>query len=189
MKVSNPLTIIAIFAGLAETLACVALVKLPLEIQQIFVYFVIAFPSGIVALFFFVLYYKNTVLYAPSDFEDQNHYLEANQMKETVSIKIEEIFAEFNKKGSHLSREEIEKAKTTVVNTIDEAASRSRSDQIIDFLQDTPATTMQLSQALSINPSYAFTILKKLELEQKVLRRNLPGTTSRRWELNKTINP
>ncbi|WP_052510563.1 hypothetical protein [Pseudomonas sp. W15Feb9B] len=189
MKVTNPLTIIAIFAGLAETLACVALVKLPLEIQKIFVYFVIAFPSGIVALFFFVLYYKNTVLYAPSDFEDQNHYLEANKMKETVSLKIEEIFAELNKKGRVLSREEIEKAKTTVVNTINEAASLSRSDQIIDFLQDSPATTMQLSQTLNMNPSYAFTILKKLELEKKVLSRKLTGTTSRRWELNKDVNP
>ena len=40
MKVSNPLTIIAIFAGLAETLATVALVQLPAEIQEVFVYFV-----------------------------------------------------------------------------------------------------------------------------------------------------
>jgi uncharacterized membrane protein YdcZ (DUF606 family) len=70
MKVSNPLTIIAIFAGLAETLATVALVKLPPEIQGVFVYFVMAFPSGIVILFFIVLFFKNTVLYAPSDFEN-----------------------------------------------------------------------------------------------------------------------
>lgn len=69
MKVSNPLTIIAIFSGVAETLATVALIKLPTEIQAIFVYFVMALPAGIVLLFFFVLYFKNNVLYAPSDYD------------------------------------------------------------------------------------------------------------------------
>jgi len=54
MKVSNPLTIIAIFAGLAEALATVALVQVPVEIQRLFVYFVMAFPTLIVILFFLV---------------------------------------------------------------------------------------------------------------------------------------
>ena len=39
MKVSNPLTIIAIFAGLAEALATIALIKLPIEMQEKFIYF------------------------------------------------------------------------------------------------------------------------------------------------------
>lgn len=78
MKVSNPLTIIAIFAGLAEALATVALLGLPQELQKIFLIFVMAFPTLIVILFFLVLYFKNNVLYAPGDYQDPEHYLRVN---------------------------------------------------------------------------------------------------------------
>ena len=81
MKVSNPLTIIAIFAGLAEALATIALIKLPIEMQEKFIYFVMAFPTLIVTLFFIVLYFKNNVLYAPSDYQDPEHYLKINQIE------------------------------------------------------------------------------------------------------------
>lgn len=80
MKVSNPLTIIAIFAGLAEALATVALLGLPKELQEIFLYFVMAFPSLIVILFFIVLYFKNHVLYAPGDYQNPEHYLKVNNV-------------------------------------------------------------------------------------------------------------
>lgn len=184
MKVSNPLTIIAIFAGLAETLACVALIKLPLEIQTVFVYFVMAFPSGIVLLFFLMLFFKNTVLYAPSDFQDQSHYLEANKIKETVGIKIEEIFAELNKKGKHLTRDEIENAKNRVEKTIDETAVLPRGEQILAFLKNGPSTTTQISQELKIHSSYAVTILTKMANEGLVLRTRTPGHKASEWALN-----
>tara|TARA_B100000929_G_scaffold271724_1_gene242795 strand:- start:1728 stop:2279 length:552 start_codon:yes stop_codon:yes gene_type:complete len=85
MKVSNPLTIIAIFAGTAEAFAAVALVALPLEIQSIFVYFVMLFPLVIVLAFFAVLVLKPHVLYAPSDFDDQEHFLEVNSIRATIA--------------------------------------------------------------------------------------------------------
>jgi hypothetical protein len=80
MKVSNPLTIIAIFAGLAEALATIALLGLPQELQEIFLYFVMVFPTLIVVLFFVVLYFKNTVLYAPGDYQVPEHYLNINRI-------------------------------------------------------------------------------------------------------------
>ena len=184
MKVSNPLTIIATFAGLAETLACVALIKLPIEIQTIFVYFVMAFPSGIVILFFLVLYYKNTVLYAPGDFQDQSHYLEANNIKETVGVKIEEIFAELNKKGNHLTREEIESAKNRVEKTIDETAALPRKEQILEFLKNGPATTAQISNELKIHPSYVISIMKKLTEDGQVHRIRNSGAKYLEWTLS-----
>ena len=123
MKISNPLTIIAIFAGLAETLATIALVQLPSEIQNIFVYFVIAFPSGLVLLFFITLFYKNTVLYAPSDYSDQSHYLEVNMLKEkvikNVTEQVDNLFADINKSSQRLTQDEISKAKSRLKNAID----------------------------------------------------------------------
>src|SRR5690606_11508692 len=115
MKVSNPLTIIAIFSGLAEILATVALIQLPPEIQSIFVYFVMAFPTALVLLFFFVLYFKNTVLYAPSDYEDQAHYLEVNKIvKQNINQHLDKLFASVNAKGASLTTEDIEEFKSKI---------------------------------------------------------------------------
>lgn len=93
MKVSNPLTIIAIFAGLAETLATVALIQLPFKLQLLFIYFVMAFPASIVIFFFVVLYFKNNVLYAPSDFPEPAHYLEAIRLGKSIGDEVESVLS------------------------------------------------------------------------------------------------
>ncbi len=73
--VNNPLTIIAIFAALAEIAGTTVLAVVDKEIQHIFVWFVMLFPSLLVGLFFFTLYSKARVLYAPSDFKDEKNFL------------------------------------------------------------------------------------------------------------------
>lgn len=152
MKVSNPLTIIAIFAGIAETLATVALVKLPPEIQSIFVYFVMIFPSGIVLLFFIVLFFKNIALYAPSDFENQSHYLEANQIKENISEQLDKVFTELNKDGTRLTKNEIDKAKNTVVSSVNILNSLTMMEKdIFDFITANPATRKDISEKFNIH--------------------------------------
>lgn len=181
MKVSNPLTIIAIFAGLAETLATVALVKLPLEIQQTFVYFVIAFPSGIVLLFFFVLYFKNIVLYAPSDFDDQNHYLEANHVKKTLNERVDEIFNEINKNGARLTKEEIEKAKSSLGDSIDKTVAISnRERDILELLEDGPASLEVIANHVNINHATAGKLLYKLD-QNGFLERGKDATGKITW--------
>ena len=68
--VKNPLTVIAMFAGIAEVSGTVVLPFLDKEIQRIFVWFLMGFPSLLVLLFFITLMAKHYVLYAPSDFRD-----------------------------------------------------------------------------------------------------------------------
>ncbi|WP_152683076.1 hypothetical protein [Paenibacillus sp. VT-400] len=80
-KVQNPLTIIAIFAGIAELAGTTVLLGLPLEIQKVFVWFVMLFPIGLVAAFFLVLLFKHKVLYAPSDFVNENNFMNLLQNK------------------------------------------------------------------------------------------------------------
>ena len=126
MKVSNPLTIIAIFAGLAEALATIALLGLPQELQEIFLYFVMVFPTLIVVLFFVVLYFKNTVLYAPGDYQVPEHYLNINRIdvkqaltselsKSTKKIKQEDSLTnnamDLASEGSELARRSIDMVK------------------------------------------------------------------------------
>lgn len=68
--VKNPLTVIAIFAGLAEVSGTVVLPLLERDTQQTYVWFLMSFPCLLVLLFFITLLVKHYVLYAPSDFRD-----------------------------------------------------------------------------------------------------------------------
>lgn len=91
-KVSNPLTIVAIFASLAEVACSGALIALDGDVQSIFVWFVMLFPSALVLLFFVTLWWKPTSLYAPGDYADESNFLEAigvtiNLSKTVASIK------------------------------------------------------------------------------------------------------
>jgi hypothetical protein len=68
--VRNPLTVIAIFAGLAEVSGTVVLPFLEHDTQRTYVWFLMIFPCLLVLLFFITLFLKHYVLYAPSDFRD-----------------------------------------------------------------------------------------------------------------------
>ncbi|MDO6671213.1 MULTISPECIES: ArsR family transcriptional regulator [Cobetia] len=94
IRVDNPLTMISIFSAAAEGFALYALIKLPPEIQSLFIYFVMFFPTLLVSLFFIALFFKNESLYAPSDYINQEHYLDAQKIKRTVSDTIDEFKTE-----------------------------------------------------------------------------------------------
>jgi hypothetical protein len=70
--VKNPLTVIAVFASLAEISGTVVLPLIEKETQQTFVWFLMIFPTLLVLSFFGTLIFKPHVLYAPSDYKDEN---------------------------------------------------------------------------------------------------------------------
>lgn len=86
--VSNPLTIIAIFAGIAEISGTMVLPHIAAEIQHTYVWFLILFPSLLVVLFFLTLNFNNRVLYAPSDFREDESFLRTLTLHER-RIKLE----------------------------------------------------------------------------------------------------
>lgn len=90
-RVSNPLTIIAIFAGLAEIAGTVAIRLVSAELQHVFVWFVMGFPVLLVCLFFLTLNFNSTVLYAPSDFRDDESFLNVLAGKQRVIVDLESI--------------------------------------------------------------------------------------------------
>ncbi|MEH3412312.1 hypothetical protein [Phytobacter diazotrophicus] len=73
--VKNPLTIIAMFAGLAEVSGTAILPWIAEPNQKIYIYFLMFFPTFLVSLFFFTLHKKSESLYAPSDFADERNYM------------------------------------------------------------------------------------------------------------------
>ena len=131
MKVSNPLTIIAIFAGTAEAFATGALISLPLEIQSIFVYFVMLFPLSIVLIFFGILIFKHHVLYAPSDFADQDHFLQINQIKNAVVDATEKAIEEATASGQKID------PKKVAASTI-EQMELGLNEQVYNYLKEHP---------------------------------------------------
>ncbi|HHA1905699.1 TPA: hypothetical protein ACOEP7_001520 [Enterobacter asburiae] len=90
--IRNPLTIIAVFAGLVEVSATAVLPFLhDVMLQSRFVWFLIFFPIMLVILFFSVLVLKPEKLYAPKDFRDDKSFLDihAKQKVELSGAKIE----------------------------------------------------------------------------------------------------
>lgn len=86
--VRNPLTIIAIFAGFAEVSGTLILPFINPSVQSTYVWFLMGFPILLVLLFFFVLYTKHKVLYAPSDYRSDDPFV--NLSKKEVSSDYEE---------------------------------------------------------------------------------------------------
>ena len=72
--VKNPLTVIAIFASLAEVFGVITLPELHGCVQVMFTVFVMLFPCLLVCLFFYVLWHRHEVLYAPSDYSDERNF-------------------------------------------------------------------------------------------------------------------
>ena len=89
----NPLAMIAIFAGIAEVAMSYVLGNIPIELQKIFIWFVVTFPFVLVGGFFFVLYRKPAVLFSPSDYEKDEMYLNSisNQLPNQANLKVEQL--------------------------------------------------------------------------------------------------
>ncbi len=79
--VSNPLTVIAIFSAITEVGGTTVLPFLSPANQAHYMWFLIAFPSALVLLFFFTLNFNHRVLYAPSDYRDDSSFLAASRIQ------------------------------------------------------------------------------------------------------------
>lgn len=76
-KITNPISIIAVFALITETSAAVSLPFLDNEERKIYIWLLISFPFFLSFLFFITLNFNYRSLYAPSDFEDDKNFLKA----------------------------------------------------------------------------------------------------------------
>lgn len=81
-RITNPMTIIAIFATLSETSAAVSLPFLDNEERAVYIWFLISFPFYLLLLFFATLNFNYRSLYAPSDYEKGEHFINALESAE-----------------------------------------------------------------------------------------------------------
>ncbi|RVD78819.1 hypothetical protein [Pseudomonas koreensis] len=78
-KITNPMTVIAIFAVISESSAAVSLPFLANKEREIYVWFLISFPFYLLFLFFVTLNFNSRSLYAPSDFDKDKNFLKAGK--------------------------------------------------------------------------------------------------------------
>lgn len=74
-RITNPMTVIAIFATLSETSAAISLPFLDDDERDVYIWFLISFPFYLLFLFFATLNFNYRSLYAPSDFEKDEHFM------------------------------------------------------------------------------------------------------------------
>lgn len=92
--ISNPLTIIAIFAALAEVAGTVALSTVAKDLQNIFIWFVMLFPIFLVGVFFLTLNLNPRVLYSPSDYRDEENFVRAMKNSNMVSRELSAVLTQ-----------------------------------------------------------------------------------------------
>lgn len=73
--IKNPLTVISRFAAIAEISGTAVLPFIEPENQAIYIWFLMLFPVLLVGIFFLTLNFNHKTLYAPSDYKNQNHFL------------------------------------------------------------------------------------------------------------------
>lgn len=92
--IKNPLTVIAMFAGIAEVSGAVVLPLLEKDVQETYVLFLMGFPCLLVILFFVTLWAKHTALYAPSDFSDDKNFVDLFRKGGFVDYGIPDVSAD-----------------------------------------------------------------------------------------------
>lgn len=88
-RITNPLTIVAIFSGLAEVAGTVVLPQIASELQNILIWYVMGFPVLLVVAFFLTWNFNSGVLYSPSDFKNEEKFMEYTISKIRGKVKEE----------------------------------------------------------------------------------------------------
>jgi hypothetical protein len=104
--VKNPLSVIAIFAGIAEISGAAVLPHIAPENQELYIWFLMIFPFLLITFFFITLNWNYKVLYAPSDFENEDNFV--NLQKASY----DETFDKLHRETSEIEEQ---------LNSIDEA--------------------------------------------------------------------
>lgn len=198
--ITNPLTIIAIFAALAEIAGTVALSLVTPGLQVTFVWFVMLFPSFIVLLFFLTLNFNPKVLYAPSDFKNEENYLQAmygvSKLQgnlEIIEQQLEaaktQILKEAEGRISSTSAEQMEKLKGIINSQLSLVKSEinSTKESAVDLnlisFNDVPMSAQQARimkvLALAKEPMTLFQLAETINVSVSATRRSLENMSRR----------
>jgi len=160
--VKNPLTVIAIFAGTAEISGTAILPLLEVESQQIYIWFLMLFPFLLIVFFFLTLNWNHKVLYAPSDFTNEDNFvniLKKPSIQETLT-KIENDLKDSEEETNE--KKLTKNTDKTEENTKSEATTKADRDKDAELVRNINRQRMQEAQMAELF------VLNKLEKELDV---------------------
>lgn len=138
--IKNPLTVIAVFAAIAEISGTTILPFIAQENQATYIWFLMLFPALLVGLFFLTLNFNHKVLYAPSDWKDETNFFrlfskatpeeQERKLKEEVT---EETKAEEAVQGTVQTQSKSEEERRAVVaaSNRERAARYSLAERLV----------------------------------------------------------
>lgn len=103
--IKNPLTVIAIFAAIAEISGTTVLPFIESDNQGIYIWFLMFFPVFLVGTFFLTLNFNHKVLYAPSDYKNEDNFLKSFG-KATIQEKEDKLREEIEEAEDNSTPEE-----------------------------------------------------------------------------------
>lgn len=170
--IKNPLTVIAIFAAISEISGTTVLPFIEPDNQGIYVWFLMLFPIFLVGIFFLTLNFNHRVLYAPSDYKDEKHFVNPygkaspDEQGKKLREEVEEIEAEDTTVNTN-SETEPEKTKSDI---------GSGKEEILQAVEINAARHRQLMADVTLTEKLAVNkISKELGLDFKTdVRLDLP---------------
>lgn len=163
-RVKNPLTLVALFASISEISMAVVLTRLPEALQETFIWFVMGFPCALVLLFFFVLYRRPAVFFAPGDYKQEELYVSSIGLArpdEVLSARLKTVEETLAK-----TQDFLEQAKIDTTEKVTFADVRK---------------SLQQQQELENNKLYAF-LIGELRIDHPLAQR-LVSTATDAWAL------
>jgi nitrogen regulatory protein PII-like uncharacterized protein len=152
--VKNPLTVIAIFAGTAEISGTAILPLLEVESQQIYIWFLMLFPLLLIVFFFLTLNWNHKVLYAPSDFSNEDNFvniLKKPTIQETltnIENDLKDSEEEINDKESTKTNDKLEK---NIKSTTTTEAAREKNAKLVRNINRQRMQEIQMAELWVLN--------------------------------------
>ena len=151
--IKNPLTVIAIFAAIAEISGTTVLPFIESENQGIYIWFLMLFPVFLVGIFFVTLNLNHKVLYAPSDYKNEDNFLKSFG-KATTQEKEEKL------------REEVEEAEGTP--SIEERVSESVDNDTVSQEDSNTSSPPRHAASFASNIERHASLMANLSLAEKL---------------------
>lgn len=135
-KISNPLTVVGIFAGIAEIAGTTVISFLSEKLQSIFIWYVMGLPILLVILFFITWNFNPSVLYSPSDYKNEDNFLTILTKKHKNDIVDIEKSIDSTKKDIVKEVTNIFKSKNVVSSEYIEKLINTKMSSITDKLEE-----------------------------------------------------
>jgi len=182
--IKNPLSVIAIFAGIAEISGTMVLPHINPANQLLFIWFLMLFPFTLVVLFFITLNWNYKVLYAPSDFKDEGNFVSLQQASTSeVLLKIEDSInhqeneslpsiSELNSNNKNTTLTQLNENLESALaqNIISSKAQRAQQSDIIKRINNQrmkEARLLEKNLIAQIQNEFSNTIAKDIKVESK----------------------